>query len=127
MRAASEAPVRAALAVLFLLAACTRAPAYVEEVVVANPTAYDVNVEVRPAEAAGAWLPIGRARHGHDTPFGQVVDQGATWIVRFGYAGVEGGEITLRREDLERSKWRITVPETVGSRLQDAGVVPPPG
>ncbi|MGH2689471.1 MAG: hypothetical protein ACRDKW_11765, partial [Actinomycetota bacterium] len=100
--------------------------AYVEQVVVGNATAYDVSVEVRPADA-GAWLPMGTARHGQDTSFAQVVDQGPTWIVRFGYAGVEGGEVTLRREDLERAGWRITVPEAVGGRLQEAGVVPPPG
>jgi hypothetical protein len=117
---------RRLLVVLVALApGCAQDAAYVEQLVVANPTSYDVHVEVRSATSA-PWLALGTATHGHDTPFSEVVDQGDTWIVRFDYAGLEGGEISVSRAQLVRDKWHVEVPEAVAVRLRDQGVVPPP-
>jgi hypothetical protein len=45
-------------------------------------------------------------------------------MFRFRYAGVDGGEVVVSRNDLEGSRWRVRVPEEVGTRLTQAGLGP---
>ena len=97
----------------------------IERVVVVNPTAYDVHVDVRAKDRPG-WSGLGNARHEAETPFHEVVDQGDTWVVRFSYGDEDGGEITLSRRRLAADRWRIEVPEDVGRRLAEHGISPPP-
>jgi hypothetical protein len=104
---------------------CSRPVTYVDRVVIVNPTPYDVNVVVGPGDRS-AWLAVGTARHDAETPFEEVVDQGETWVVRFAYGGEVGGEVSVRRAELARNGWRITVPPDVAERLRGRSVVPPP-
>jgi hypothetical protein len=42
-----------------------------------------------------------------------IVDQGDVWYFRFRASGVDGGELRVRRADLEHDGWRIVVPDRV--------------
>lgn len=105
--------------------ACSGPVPTVERVIIVNPTAYDVNVDVR-AKGRPGWSMLGEARHDAETPFHEVVDQGTTWVVRFSYGGIDGGEITLPRRRMAGNRWRIEIPEEVAERLAEHGIAPPP-
>ena len=111
--------------VLVVISACSGPVPTIERVVIVNPTAYDVHVDVRGKDRPG-WSGLGNARHNAETPFHEVVDQGDTWVVRFGYGGEEAGEITLSRRELADNGWRIDVPEEVARRLAEHGIPLPP-
>jgi hypothetical protein len=114
------------VAVVGLLAtAVLDEPARVDQVRVDNPSEYDINVDVRPVDSPGRLL-LGRAVQECTTPFHLVVDQGPTWVVRFSAQGVDGGEVTLDRAQLERDGWTIRVPQTVIDGLRESGAPAPP-
>ena len=54
----------------------------------------------------------------------EVIDQGPSWIFRFSYGGVDGGELAMSRAELERARWTITVPEEFAARMRAAGLGP---
>lgn len=113
----------ALVAVLVALAPAFRSESPVARVTIENPTVYTVNVEVS-GHGDGDWLDLGAiGREGAKT-VEQVTDQGDRWTFRFSYGGVDGGQVTLARADLAAAGWRLTVPETVGQRLHDAGLSP---
>jgi hypothetical protein len=100
----------------------THLPSFVREITLENPTVYQLEVEV--SDGRSGWLGLGAvAREGTQT-FLDVIDQGDTWIFRFAYVGVQGGELRLSREELARSRWRVRVPEAVQARLAAAGLEP---
>jgi hypothetical protein len=115
------------LAVVTLMAVAvagsTRIPPKVDRLVIDNPHAFNVNVEVSDGRSSGV-LSIGHAEDGRQMVVEEVIDQGAVWILRFSSAGVDAGEVMLRRDALERAGWRVRVPDAVPARLQAAGVPP---
>jgi len=100
-------------------------PTHVDVVRIDNPTEYDINVAVRPIDSPGQLL-VGRAVQRCTTPFHLVVDQGSTWVFRFGAQGRDGGEVAVDRAQLERDGWTLQVPQEVIDTLRDSGAPPPP-
>lgn len=98
-------------------------PRFVDQVTVDNANQYQLEVELGEAgEAAVAHLGLVRRESGR--LFEQVIDPGSEWVLRFSYAGVQAGSVTISRSELEVSGWRVAVPPSVGERLRLAGVEP---
>jgi hypothetical protein len=104
----------------------TGGPKFVDRVSVVNTTDFHLEVELSGAEGSRS-LALGTVERGRTKTFGQVIDQGDTWVFRLLYGGELGGRITVSRSELERNRWRLRVPESVGQRLLEAGLIPPPG
>jgi hypothetical protein len=108
---------------LLLIFAGTKAlegPGVIERVRIDNPTPYQVEVAVAGREG-GSRLALGPVAAGERHAFASVVDQGDRWAVHVTSARSDGGEFVLRRADLERSNWVITIPDDVASRLAAKG------
>jgi hypothetical protein len=112
----------AVLAVV-LVAPALGARTFVRGVTVDNSTAFDVNVEVASDDRRG-WLPLGTVGRDASRVFEEVADPGPTWVFRFSYGGVDGGTREWSRSDLRDAGWNLTVPDTVGQELADAGLIP---
>jgi hypothetical protein len=110
----------AALGVLFL---AMDAPPHVERVTINNPHEWSAAVEVSDERQQG-WVGLGIVNKGVTHPFEEVLDQGRTWVFRFSYAGVDGGELRVSRADLQRSGWKIAVPDEFATRMREAGLEP---
>lgn len=104
-------------------AACSDA-AFVDEVVIDNPTAFTAEVDVNDESRSG-WLDLTTVEAGSERTVREVIDQGSTWIIRFSYSDYEE-EIELSRAELERSGWRVQVPDSFAGALRDRGFLPPP-
>ena len=117
-----------ALVLIFAGTQALEGPGVIEQVTVDNPTPFQVEVAVAGTEG-GARLTLGPVAAGERHAFASVVDQGDRWVVHVTSARSDGGEFVLRRADLERSKWVITIPSEVASRLAANGASPgsPPG
>src|SRR5436305_4243754 len=63
-----------------------------------NPTVYQVNVEV--SGDGGGWLDLGAVDRQGSKTVEEVTDQGARWVFRFSYGGVDAGEVPVARTDL---------------------------
>src|SRR2546429_8022744 len=114
------------LVALLLIFAGTQAlegPGVIERVTVDNPTPYQVEVGLAGSEG-GSRLALGPVAAGERHAFASVVDQGDRMVVQGTSARSDGGEFVLRRADLERSKWVITIPADVASRLAANGASP---
>jgi hypothetical protein len=114
------------LVALLLIFAGTQAlegPGVIERVTIDNPTPYQVEITVAGSEG-GSRLTLGPVSSGESHAFASVVDQGDRWVVHVTSARSDGGEFVLRRADLERSKWVITIPNEVASRLAANGASP---
>ena len=110
-----------ALALILGVSRAVQGPGVVDRLTINNPTPYPVEVSVaRDSGAAGLDLgPVSPdARHA----FESVLDQGDRWVVHVTSASADGGEFVVRRSDLARDNWVITIPDAVGSKLADAGV-----
>jgi hypothetical protein len=112
-----------ALLLTLVWAGCS-SEAFVHEVVIDNPTDFTANVDVTGGERDG-WLALGTADPHSERTVEQVLDQGSTWSFRFSYSGYEE-VVELSRAELERSGWRVQVPESFATALRDRGVLPPP-
>ena len=95
-------------------------PMVVDRVTVNNRTPYAVEISVAGARGDSG-LDLGpvspQARHA----FESVVDQGDRWVVHVTSANSDGGEFVVRRSELQRTDWVITIPDAVGARLADRG------
>jgi hypothetical protein len=100
-------------------------PGFVERVTVQNPSEYDIRVVVAPSSGS-AVLPLGVVGQRCAATFGDVVDQGDSWTVRFEAQGSEGGTATVEREALERNGWVVQVPASVVEHLRQTKVPAPP-
>lgn len=104
-----------------LLGACSGQAPTVDEVTVVNPTEYTLDVEASGGD--DQWLPLAivpaRSEETRET-----IDHGDVWIFRFRHWGEPVGETSMSRAELERSGWRVEVPQEVGERLQDLGRPP---
>jgi hypothetical protein len=112
-----------ALAVVLGVSQALQGPDLVDRVTIDNPTQYPLEIEVAGGRDAGR-LTLGPVSAGERHAFTSVVDQGDQWVVRLRSARTDGGEVVLRRSDLERSDWVITIPEGVGSKLAASGATP---
>jgi hypothetical protein len=81
------------------------------DLTVVNEAAEAVTVGVSSGE--GPILPIGTVDPGEERPVADVLDQGASWTLRFERAGEVVGEQTLTRDELSAQGMRITVPASV--------------
>lgn len=103
-----------------LLAACSEPPPTVERITVANPTGYDLDVQVTDEDRDG-WFPVGIVGAGSERVTEQVIDQGEVWNFRFLHWGDPVGEMSLTRAELERNGWQVEVPAEVEERLRQLG------
>jgi hypothetical protein len=104
------------LVALLWLTACSGPAPTVDRITVANPTEYDLEVHVTGEERDG-WLPMIIVEARSEDSVRGVIDQGDLWIFQFRYLGAAIGETSVSREELERSGWRVEVPEAVEERL----------
>ena len=109
-----------ALVLIFAGSQALEGPGVIERVTVDNPTPYQVEVAVAGNEG-GSRLALGPVAAGERHAFASVVDQGDRWVVHVTSARSDGGQFVLRRADLQRGKWVITIPEEVASRLAANG------
>jgi hypothetical protein len=108
------------VALALLVAACSGRPPTVERITIANPTGYDLDVEVTSQDRDG-WLPVAivEARSEHIAQ--EVIDQGEVWIFRFLHWGDPVAELRLTGAELEGNDWRVEVPAEVEERLEGLG------
>jgi hypothetical protein len=111
------------VAVLVLMATVMGEPPQVDRLTVVNPTPYGVNVAVRAGPDDGRYL-LGWIAGAGERTIRDVADQGPTWIFSFSYAGADGGESQVSRDELAANGWRVEVPPTVADRLAAAGLQP---
>ncbi len=115
-----------ALALIFGGAQALEGPDVISRVVVENPTPYPVDVAVAGSDG-GSVLTLGPVSSGERHSFASVVDQGDRWVVHVTSARADGGAFVVRRAELERTNWVITIPDTVSSRLAANGASPRAG
>jgi len=96
---------------------------FVPRLSVDNPTLFDIHLEVAGADRSG-WVDLGTVGRESQSVLEEVADPGATWIVRFSYAGAEAGELMVTRDELRDAGWRIAVPPQAGDRLVEQGFAP---
>jgi hypothetical protein len=108
------------LAALIGLAACSGPAPTVDQITVANPTDYDLEIHVT-GEGRGGWLPMIIIEARSEDVVRGVIDQGEVWIFQFRHLGDAVGELSLGRAELEGSGWRFEVPAQVEERLQQLG------
>jgi hypothetical protein len=112
----------AAAAAAWSLAAAIRAPAFVDEVVVTNPTDFDIDIRVS-GRGSGEMV-LGIVPADTTEEFRSVVDQGDEWTFRFSYAGASAGDLVVARSTLQADDWRVEVPPEVGDSLKLEGYEP---
>ena len=98
-------------------------PPHVARVRLVNPTVYHLNVEVA-AQPDGPWVDLTTVTRESTATAGEVLDQGAQWVFRFSYGGVDAGTVEVARTDLAAAGWALRPPDAVGDRLRSAGLVP---
>ena len=125
LRADAVAIVIAIASVLVVGVVLLDGPARISRLTVANPTDYDVSIQLAPG-ADGAWLPLAVLGQRSTREVRDVIDQGDSWVFRFRAQGQDGGDLTISRAELAAAGWQVTVPATVTSRLQALGVPPSP-
>lgn len=101
----------------------TRLPSFVPRLTVANPTPYNVEIDVTGADGDG-WLNLGGVRRESTKHLYEVIDHGDRWIFRFHYGGVEAGQMAVPGDQLRAGGWRMRIPPEVGDRLRAAGLAP---
>ncbi len=112
-----------AVLVVLLVAPNLVPGAFVPRLTVENPTAFVVNVELAGRGGSG-WFALGTVGRESQGVFEEVPDPGATWLIRFSYAGVDGGRVELPRSALQEAGWQLAIPAEVGERLTEEGFVP---
>ena len=97
----------------------------IDRLTIVNRTPFDVDVRVSDTKK-DSWLILGRAAHESSTVNELVTDMGETWVFQFSYGGRSVGELSVERDELRRSRWRVEVPSSVADRLRQLGFEPPP-
>ena len=98
-----------------------RGPTVVEEVSVANPSEFDLHVEVSGGDGREGWLSITTVDSRSTSVAHDVIDQGELWVFRFSAQGRIGGERRIARADLRQAQWSLEVPVEVVDRLRQSG------
>jgi hypothetical protein len=114
---------RALLLVALLQSGCLGPPPTVDRITIANPTDYQLGVDVTGEDRQG-WLPLTTLEPRSEYTVGEVIDQGQIWIFRFLYLGDPVGEVSVTRDELEGNGWRVVVPDEVERRLRELGDQP---
>ena len=112
------------LALIFGGAQALEGPDVINRVVIDNPTPYPVEVAVAGSDG-GSVLTLGPVSSGERHAFASVVDQGDQWVVHATSARTDGGTFVVRRADVERTNWVITIPDSVTSKLAANGASAP--
>jgi hypothetical protein len=112
-----------ALAVILGVSAAVEGPSYVDRLTIHNPTPYPVEIQVAD-DGRDAWLDLGPVSPGERHTFSTVVDHGDRWVVRISSAGIDGGQLEVNRDGLERRDWVVTIPDEVTGRLAANGATP---
>jgi hypothetical protein len=113
-----------ALSVIIGVMAAVEGPTFVDRLSIRNATPYTLEVEVTGADRDG-WLPLGPVSPSGRLNLRDVVDKGDRWVVHVSSAGIDGGDVVVTRDALERSGWVITIPDGATSRLAANGATPP--
>ena len=111
-----------AAATLTLLLAL-QGPTFVDEITVVNETEYRFNVAVTGPDDESV-LELGALGRDDQNRFQTVLDPGDVWVFRFDYGGVDGGELTVTRDELEAGGWTVEIPDSAEQRLRQSGVTP---
>jgi hypothetical protein len=119
-RARVKACTRTLAMLALLVASCSGPPSVVDGITIANPTAYDLDVEVTDEDRDG-WLPVAIVEAESEDIVPAITDQGEVWIFRFRHFGDPVGELSFTRTELERNGWRVEVPAEVEDRLEQLG------
>jgi hypothetical protein len=112
------------VAVISVLSWVVRGPAFVDQMTITNPTAFDVDVDVAGEDRRR--LNLAYVDSGGSVVVRDVIDQGDTWILRFSYGGTHAGSLRVDRATLARDGWRVAIPARVEMRLDAAGYPRPP-
>jgi len=115
-----------ALALIFGGAQALEGPSVINRVVIDNPTAYPLEIAVAGGDG-DSLLTLGPVSSGERHAFASVIDQGDRWVVHATSARTDGGAFVVRRAELERTDWVITIPDSVGSTLAANGASPRSG
>jgi hypothetical protein len=118
----------AAIAIVAIIPRAFSNPSTISQVSIVNNTSYALDVQVAGASKDG-WTGLTTAERNKTTVVQDVVDQGKTWIFRLQSQGIDGGELTFSKADLEHSGWKVVIPDSVATRLASEGATPtpPPG
>lgn len=111
--------------VLSVAVSCSSSKA-IDRLTIVNRTEFDVEVQASGAKKE-SWQILGMAQHESSTVNELVTDEGPTWVFQFHYGGELVGEITVKREELVRNRWRIDVPSSVDRTMRRLGFEPPSG
>ena len=117
--------IAATIVACFLIATRLEAPATVPHLTVVNTQDWAAQVAVADAPSGGG-MPVGTVDRGATRTFTDVLDHGGTWVLRYTYRGVVDEQVTTRAA-LAAQGWKVQVPDSFASRLQEAGVPPTPG
>jgi hypothetical protein len=109
-----------ALALIFGGAQALEGPDVINRVVIDNPTPYPVEIAVAGRDG-GSLVTLGPVSSGERHAFASVIDQGDRWVVHATSARTDGGTFVVRRADVERTNWVITIPDAVTSKLTANG------
>lgn len=99
-------------------------PESIDRIAFRNDSRYDIQISV--SSNGDDVLPVGAALQHCSTTFQHVIDQGATWHVRFRAQGRDGGEAVVSRSDLAGADWSYRIPDSVADQLATSGAPVPP-
>jgi hypothetical protein len=99
-------------------------PKFTDHVAFRNDSSYDILISV--SSNGVDVLPVGVAIQHCATTFEQVIDQGATWHIRFQAQGRDGGESIVSRIELAGADWSYRIPDSVAEQLRSSGAPTPP-
>lgn len=119
-------PTRALLvvaAVVLVLAAVSLVPTerFVSRITYANSSPYDFHVDVA-TTPTGGWMDAGEAFRSTHSDAEQIYDIGDAWWFRYSAQGRTSRPYRLTRDQLERSGWTVTVPESVARDFEARSV-----
>jgi hypothetical protein len=115
--------VAAAVLAIIVFSRIIAGPSFVKQLVVTNPTRYQVSVTVGSPGHSDV-MALSTIEHDSTVEVDAVIDQGPQWVFRFSDQGHDGGAVTMSRDELRARGWRISIPAEVGERLAAAGALP---
>jgi hypothetical protein len=98
---------------------------HVDRLTIANPYAWDADVDIRPAGHDG-WVAVGTVAASTRADFLEVVDMGTRWEVRFRSGGGVVVATVLSRDDLASGAWNVAIPREFADQATAAGLSPSP-
>lgn len=103
------AGVAASIAVFALLLVLVQRPDFVSRLSIENRSAFALQVDVAPGRDEPVTQLGVVGAHSTET-FGDVVDQGDTWVLQLSDPGRGARTLRYTRSQLEHSHWRVTIP-----------------